>query len=87
MTDTRLRGQAAISVIADMLRRYINDLKPIKSPDFPIHLYATDFDMVQRWPRAGALFGFIYNTNGEIWFEGWRIVRAAGQPTYGSSRF
>ena len=76
------RGYWAIGDIAAMLKEAVPAYKALGKPNVSIALYPKDYDLVARWPKAGALQGFVYAEDGTFEFDGHKITRHVGRGRY-----
>lgn len=64
------RGYNGIAEIAAMMGPMIDWLLVYKPAPQHLTLHRKDYDLINRWPKAGKMLGFEYSEEGIITFKG-----------------
>lgn len=70
MTEKYFRGWHAIGEVMERVTKLAEHQQKFH-PDAPsIRLFRKDYDLINRWPKAGVMHGFVYVEEGVIQFKG-----------------
>jgi hypothetical protein len=80
-TESTFRGMRGIEEVTQKMAKLVEFYKQNKPTVTTITLARTDYDLINRWPKAANVCGFDVTHNG-IFFKGFELKPHVGAPRY-----